>query len=87
MVEEFLLQAERTLEGAVIGMWAALIVAFLVGGWAQIRWGGSDSVRAHGVQSLLLWLTVVVGSSKHCLQQRNHGPTKSANSIGPAVFA
>ena len=49
------LGAEITLQRFALWAWVTLVLAFLVGGWAQIHYGGSDGVRAHGVQSLLLW--------------------------------
>ena len=41
----------RLVAGAALGT----VLAAGLGGWAQLRWGGTDPGRAHAVQSLLLY--------------------------------
>ena len=52
--------AERSMGFMASSLALGLLVAGAVGGWAQVRWGGTDALRAHGVQSAVLWTCIAV---------------------------
>lgn len=54
------LMADRAVSRLVLTCVAALIAALMLGGWAQLRWAGVSAVRAHGIQSVMLWLSLAM---------------------------